>query len=208
MAARFVALPDDRRIVGLGEAPGGVDERRVPAPAVGSGYSHALLQEVKRRLGAHAAARGDIVRASVFRAGSGVDEDDVERFQRMADALRARRQRRRRWRHSRRRNGGSRASPRSESTIRAAPRRSSRRARPRSSSDDSATARRDVCRCGSRAAHARPPTPARPADPPSSARERTAGFAAGSAGDRCTRSWDLAPADRPGRRSAAARKCR
>ena len=42
---------------------------------------------MQRRLGAHAAARGDIVGAAVFRAGAGVDDNDVERLQRMADAL-------------------------------------------------------------------------------------------------------------------------
>src|ERR1700722_19560906 len=39
------------------------------------------------RLGAHAATRGHIVGASVSQAGAGVDEDDVERLQRIADAL-------------------------------------------------------------------------------------------------------------------------
>src|SRR5271166_2432036 len=37
VASRLVALPDDRRIVSLCVAPGGMDERRVPAPTVGAG---------------------------------------------------------------------------------------------------------------------------------------------------------------------------
>ena len=83
------------------------------------------------------------------------------------------------------------------------------RARPRSSSDGSATARRDACRCGSRAAtrSTAQPLPVRQVLL-LQARERTAGSAAALC------SWSMysidgpGPAGRPGRRSAAARKYR
>src|SRR3981189_965501 len=45
VAAGFVALPDDRRIVILGPFLGGEIERRVPAPGVGAGPANALLAE-------------------------------------------------------------------------------------------------------------------------------------------------------------------
>src|SRR5258707_8285439 len=73
---------------------------------------------------------------------------------------------------------------------------------------ESARAHRDGCRCGSRVAPARPPSPARPANPRPSVPRRTAACAAGPAGDRYTGSWDVLPADRPARRFAAARKYR
>jgi len=87
VAARFVPLPVDRRVMRLGVAPGGMNEGRVPAPAIGSGDPDTLSQKMQRRLGAHAAARGDIVGASVSQASAGIDDDDVERLQRIADAL-------------------------------------------------------------------------------------------------------------------------
>ena len=65
----------------------GVHERRVPAPGVGAGQPHAALEQVHRRLVAHAAAGRDVVRAAVARAGARVDDDDLERLERVADAL-------------------------------------------------------------------------------------------------------------------------
>ena len=49
--------------MGLREALRGVDEGRVPAPAVDSGQAHAALKQIERRLRAHAAARGEHSRA-------------------------------------------------------------------------------------------------------------------------------------------------
>src|SRR5271166_83312 len=85
--AGLVALPDDRGVARFGVALGGVDKRRVPAPRVGAGHPHALAQKVEGRLGPHAAAGRDIVRAAVFRPGARVDDDDVERRQLVPDAL-------------------------------------------------------------------------------------------------------------------------
>src|SRR5258706_15845414 len=73
---------------------------------------------------------------------------------------------------------------------------------------ESARAHRDGYRRGWRAALARLPNPAHPANPPPSTLQRTAACAAGLAGDRCTGSWDGLPADRPARRFAAAPKYR
>src|SRR5690606_32270263 len=75
--AGAVAFPDQRGIPGLGIAARGVDEGRVPAPRVGAGDAHAAAGEVERRLAAHAAAGGEVVVLAVFRAGRGVDDDDV-----------------------------------------------------------------------------------------------------------------------------------
>ena len=48
--ARLVALPDDRRVVRLGVAPCGVQEGRIPAPAVDPGDPDAPLEQIERRL--------------------------------------------------------------------------------------------------------------------------------------------------------------
>ena len=63
-----------------------MDEGRVPAPAVGAGDADAALEQVKRRLPAHPAAPGDVVGPAVRGAGSGVDHDDVERLEGVADS--------------------------------------------------------------------------------------------------------------------------
>src|SRR4030095_13069916 len=112
-----------------------------------------------------------------------------------------------RWQRSRPEDAGSRVSRRAENTIPAAPRRWSTNARRDSWWGGSARARPDACRCGWRDSPAPPPNPARPADPPPSARRRTAASAAGPADDRCTGWSDARPADRLGRRFSGGRRC-
>ena len=63
--AGAMALPDQDGVAGLGIALLGVDEGRVPAPAVGAGHPHAALEQIERRLAAHAAAPGDVVGLAV-----------------------------------------------------------------------------------------------------------------------------------------------
>jgi hypothetical protein len=83
----LVALPDQAGIFGLGEFLRGMDERRVPAPAVDAGQPHAAFEQVHRRLVAHAAAGIDEIRPAIFGAGAGIDHDDFQRRKRVADAL-------------------------------------------------------------------------------------------------------------------------
>ena len=90
LAARLVALPDQLGIPGLGVFLGRVDERRVPRPGVGAGDLHAARGEIERRLAAHAAASRHVVGLAVARAGRCVDHHDLERLQRVADALQLR----------------------------------------------------------------------------------------------------------------------
>src|ERR1700676_76648 len=87
MAPGLVAFPDDRGVLGFRITSSGMDERRVPAPGVGPRHPDALPQEVERRFRSHAAAGGEVVRLPEFGARAGVDDDDIERFERMADAL-------------------------------------------------------------------------------------------------------------------------
>src|SRR5438552_3365550 len=61
LAAGPVALPDQAGVVGLRILRHGVDERRVPAPAVDAGDPDAALQQIERRFAARAAAPRDIV---------------------------------------------------------------------------------------------------------------------------------------------------
>src|SRR6202171_5225295 len=49
LAAGFVAFPDDAGVAGFEEALVGERERRVPAPAVDAGDTHALAEQIKRR---------------------------------------------------------------------------------------------------------------------------------------------------------------
>src|SRR5262249_43857782 len=64
-----------------------VNERRVPAPPVGSSHSYATFQQVQRRLASHAAAPGDIIGAAVGGTSACVHNDNLERRKRVADAL-------------------------------------------------------------------------------------------------------------------------
>src|SRR5262245_29058371 len=87
VAARLVAFPDDRGVVVLGPLLGREVERRVPAPGVGPGQADAALEQEHGGVVAHAAARVDVVVVAVARAGPGVDHDDLERLELVADAF-------------------------------------------------------------------------------------------------------------------------
>src|SRR6185437_3455736 len=50
VTAGLVPFPDQAGVPGSGIFFGGVDERRVPAPAVDAGQPHAALEHVHRRL--------------------------------------------------------------------------------------------------------------------------------------------------------------
>jgi hypothetical protein len=45
------------------------------------------MEQIHRRLIAHAAAGGDVILPAVFGPGAGVDHDDLDRRKRVADAL-------------------------------------------------------------------------------------------------------------------------
>src|SRR5271163_3662587 len=45
VASGLVTFPDDARVAALEKARGGERERRVPAPAVGAGNAHAMLEQ-------------------------------------------------------------------------------------------------------------------------------------------------------------------
>src|SRR4029450_1507558 len=87
IAAGAMALPDQRSIARLGILFHCVDERCVPAPTIDSGHAHAALKQIKRRFTSHAAAFGNIVGLAVGGAGARVYQHDLERRERMADAL-------------------------------------------------------------------------------------------------------------------------
>src|SRR5215467_8604479 len=72
LTARFVAFPDETRVLGGEILVLGMDEGRIPAPSVGAGHPHALAQEMQCRVATHAATLRDIVRATISRACAGV----------------------------------------------------------------------------------------------------------------------------------------
>ncbi len=82
-----VPFPDDRRIALARIAFRGVGEGRVPTPGVGAGQPHAVVEEIAGGLAAHAAAGVHVVRVTVAGTGGGVDHDDLERAQPVADAV-------------------------------------------------------------------------------------------------------------------------
>jgi len=82
-----VTFPDQTRITCLGIFLRGVDEWRVPAPAIGAGQPHAALEQIHGGLVTHAATGVDVVGLAEFGARAGVDDDDLQRRQRVADAL-------------------------------------------------------------------------------------------------------------------------
>src|SRR3954452_5093968 len=87
MATGFVALPDQAGVFGLGVFSGGVNEWRVPAPAIDSGQPDAALEQVHGRLVPHAAAGIDVILPAVFGPGTGVNDHDLQRRKRVADTL-------------------------------------------------------------------------------------------------------------------------
>src|SRR5262245_63767784 len=87
LAAGLVAFPEQAGIAGGEIFLPGVDEGRVPAPAVGAGDAYAALEQMERGLAAHAAALRHVVRPSIGRARAGVHQHDLQRSERMSDAL-------------------------------------------------------------------------------------------------------------------------
>src|SRR5262249_60722657 len=87
IAAGAMALPDQRCIACLGILFHRVDERRVPAPAIDAGHAHAALKQIKSCFTSHAATLGDIIGLAVGGPGARVYKHDLERRERMADAL-------------------------------------------------------------------------------------------------------------------------
>src|SRR5262245_60306304 len=79
LAADAMALPDQARVLGRGVFLLGVDERRVPAPAVDTGDTDAALEKIERRLATHAAAGRDVIGAAIGFASRGVHQHDLER---------------------------------------------------------------------------------------------------------------------------------
>src|SRR5215212_6073816 len=87
MASGLVAFPDQAGVFGLRVFLGGVDERRVPAPAIDAGQPHAALKQVHCRLIAHAAAGSDVILLPVFGPGASIDHHDLQWRKRVTDAL-------------------------------------------------------------------------------------------------------------------------
>src|SRR5215472_2208209 len=86
-AARPVTFPDQAGVTGREIFLPGVDERGVPAPAVGAGHAHAALEQVEGCLTPHTAALGDVIGTAVGSARAGIDQHDLERRESMPDAL-------------------------------------------------------------------------------------------------------------------------
>ena len=87
VAPGLVAFPDQAGVVAFGVFHRRVLEGRVPAPGVGARQAHAALEQVHRGLVAHAAAGRHEVVVAVAAAGAGVDDDDLQGLERVADAL-------------------------------------------------------------------------------------------------------------------------
>src|SRR6516164_4147496 len=87
LAAGFVAFPDDRWVMRFEPALAGVHEGRVPAPGIDAGDAHAARGQIKRGVAAHAAAGGEVLIGADAARSAGVDENDVERLEVMADAF-------------------------------------------------------------------------------------------------------------------------
>src|SRR5688572_3276956 len=87
LAAGAMAFPDQAGVAGFLHALLRVRERRVPAPPVGADEAYAALQHPQRGGLAHAAAGVDVVGLAIAAAGAGIDHDDLERAQGVADAL-------------------------------------------------------------------------------------------------------------------------
>src|SRR6516162_4162358 len=87
LAASPVAFPDELGVLGGSIPLGRVREGRIPGPGVGAGDLDAPGGQIERGLPAHAAAAWHVVRRAVASPRRRVDEDDVERPQRMAETL-------------------------------------------------------------------------------------------------------------------------
>ncbi len=86
-AAGLVSLPDDRGIMGLRIALSGVNERRVPLTA--SVPVMRTPRSVRNKVASRPMppARSHVIGLAEAAAGAGVDDDDVERLQVVADAV-------------------------------------------------------------------------------------------------------------------------
>ncbi|MNI60493.1 hypothetical protein D3C73_1157150 [compost metagenome] len=79
-------FPDDRGIAVGGKTFAGVLERCVPAPGVGADHPHPTFQQIHRGFTADADAGIQITRLAEQRAGTGVDQHDIQWLQRVANA--------------------------------------------------------------------------------------------------------------------------
>src|SRR3984885_9271730 len=86
-APGLVAFPNEAGVTGLGEPLAREGERTVPAPTVDAGDADALLGQKEGRFAAHAAALIDEVGLSVSSARRRVHQDNIEGFERVADAV-------------------------------------------------------------------------------------------------------------------------
>ena len=87
LATGLVAFPDDRWVMRFEPALAGMHEGRVPAPGIDAGDAHAARGQIKRGVAAHAAAGSEVLIAADAARSAGVDENDVERLELMADAF-------------------------------------------------------------------------------------------------------------------------
>src|SRR5262245_20984209 len=85
-AARLVAFPDQFGVLALGEFLSRVHEGGVPRPSVGARDLDAARGQVERCLATHAAAARYIIGLTVASSCRGVDDDDIEWAQLMANA--------------------------------------------------------------------------------------------------------------------------
>src|SRR3569832_616835 len=81
-----VVLSVVRWFAGFGKSLCGVNERRVPAPGVDTDDTDASLGQIERGLTAHADAGRHVSVGAEHLARPGVDQDDVERLERVPDA--------------------------------------------------------------------------------------------------------------------------
>src|SRR4029077_5034128 len=86
-APGLVAFPDQAGVAGLLEALCREAERRIPAPAIGAGHAHALVQQEERRLAPETAAAIDEVGLAIGLSGRRIHEHDVARLALVADAV-------------------------------------------------------------------------------------------------------------------------
>src|ERR1700676_5306507 len=79
VAPGLVTFPDQTGVPGFGVFLRGIDERRVPAPAVDAGQPYPALEQIHCGLVAHRAAGSDVILPTVFGPRAGIDDDDLQR---------------------------------------------------------------------------------------------------------------------------------
>src|SRR5215471_10985449 len=82
-----MSLPNDARVLGFGKALCHIFEGCIPTPRIDARQPDSTFQQIQSRFSPHSDAYIDIVRESVARSRTGVDEDDIERLQRVVNAL-------------------------------------------------------------------------------------------------------------------------